>query len=125
MQIQFDQKMTDMNDKPIPEKIPSGETNLMGQAVLVDGPTLTLRKVIINALVAEYHDEQAGPQRPGLSGEEKLNRFNLAMKVKKAADSADLTIDEVSKVKGLIAKAYSAIIVGQAWTMFEEAASKK
>ena len=105
--------MVGMDDKPICDKVPSGEKNLMGQDILVDGPPFTLRTVCQNALVAVYQDEQQ------LSGEDKLSRWELAVKIKKAVDPCELTTEEVVLVKKLIGKAYGPVISGQAWEMLE------
>jgi hypothetical protein len=77
------------------------------------GNAATLRGVCVEALLASYEDERA------LAGEEKLKRWELAMKIKKAQDPADLSVEEISLIKKLIGKAYGALVVGQAWSMLE------
>jgi len=113
MRVYMESIMKDMNDKEINEQIPSGEKNLMGSDIMKDGMPLTLRKVCQNALVGTYQDEQS------LSGEEKVRRWSLAMKIKKSPDPVDLVSDEVVLVKKLIGKAYGPIICGPAWMLLE------
>lgn len=74
--------------------------------------TLTLGKIAIGALTASYVDE------PNLSGEDKLTRYQIAMKIKEGGE-VDLTIEEISEVKKLIGKYGAVLIVGQAYQMIE------
>jgi hypothetical protein len=97
MLIDLNQVLLDMNDEPIKD----GDKNA------------TLRKVAIEALVASYQDEST------LSGEEKLKRFELAMKVKNTPTPIDLTVEEVGTIKKLIGKAFGVLVVGQVWNMLE------
>ena len=89
---------TDMNDEEL--KLPNGNV-------------ATLRSIAIEGLLAVFQDES------GLTGDEKLKRWELAMKVKNAVEPAEFTVEEVGLMKKLIGKAFSAIIVGQAWKMLE------
>lgn len=77
------------------------------------GSPAVLRGVCIDALMAQFEDEK------NLSGDEKLKRFDLALKVKKAEDPADFTVEEVALLKKLIGKAYGPLVVGQTWKMLE------
>lgn len=113
MEIRMDRTMLDMNDKEILEQIPTGEKNLMGQDIMKDGPVVTLKTVAINALVAIFQDEA------NISGEEKVKRWELAIRIKKGPDSMEMTAEEVSLVKKLIAKMYGPLISGQAWAYLE------
>ncbi len=61
------------------------------------------KHVLINALMAA--DE-------GIDGEEKLNRYDLAMRVKKD-DAVEINEAEVKSLKEIIGKTYPTIIVGQ------------
>ena len=113
MKILMETVMMGLDDKLICDKIPSGEKNLMGQDILVDGPPLTLRVVCQNALVAMYQDEQQ------LSGEDKLKRWELAVKIKKSPEPCELSTEDVVLVKKLIGKMYIPAISGQAWQLLE------
>ena len=79
---------------------------------------LTLRAAAETALMASYPDEQ------NLSGQEKLKRYILATKIEKATKTLDLTTDEVTLLKTLIAKAYGPLVVGEAWAVLDPASVK-
>jgi hypothetical protein len=113
MKIKFSCEMLDMDGKSLRDKVPSGEKNMMGQDILVDGPISTLGSVAINALLAVFQDEQ------GLTGEEKLRRWELAVKIKRTQGELDLELEEVLLVKKLIGKAYGPAICGQAWNCLD------
>ena len=61
------------------------------------------RHVIINALMAVEE---------GIDGEEKLNRYDLAMRVKKD-DNVEINEKEVKTLKEIIGNMFPTIIVGQ------------
>jgi hypothetical protein len=73
----------------------------------------TIKGVCIEALLATYKDEE------NLSGEDKLKRWQLAIKVKDGDSPCDLTVEEVSLIKKLIGKAYGPLVTGQVWTILE------
>ena len=76
----------------------------------------TLGKMMIESLLATFKDEE------NLSGEEKLKRWQLAIKIKNNAETAvEMTVEEIALIKKLIGKAYSTIIVGQVWELLEGA----
>jgi hypothetical protein len=77
----------------------------------------TVGKMTIEALMATYKDEE------NLSGEDKLKRWQLAVRVKNssATGTIQMTAEEVSLVKKLIGKAYGIMIVGQVWELLEGA----
>jgi hypothetical protein len=77
------------------------------------GKQFTLRDAAKNSLLGKYDDEK------GLKVEEKVKRFDIYLKVKDATDPTELTVDEVSLIKKLIAKTYGVLIVGQAVKMLE------
>ncbi len=77
------------------------------------GKPATVRGACIEALLAVFQDEQ------NLSGEEKLKRFQLALKVKESQPVADFTVEELSLMKKLVGKAYAPLIVGQTYTILE------
>lgn len=80
------------------------------------GQPARVRGVCIDALLAAFQDE------PSLAGEEKLKRFQLALKVKESNSVADLTAEEITLIKKLVGKAYAPIVVGQVWTILESRA---
>jgi hypothetical protein len=86
-------------------------SDLMG----TDGkPTrLTLESVAENALLGTYNDEQ------NLTGEEKLKRYHLAMKIYDHKTDAELSAEELALVKRLIAKSYNTLVMGRAWELLD------
>ena len=74
---------------------------------------LTLRRVLINSLTAQFPDEQ------NLDGETKLTRFELAMKVKNGEEPVDFTPEEVTEMRKLTSKAYGTVIVGQVFNILK------
>ena len=70
-----------------------------------------LRDVCSNAILFEKPDAQ-------LTGPEKYERYKLAEKISKAA-TADLTAEEITLLKDVVADLYNASIVGPVWDMLE------
>lgn len=77
-----------------------------------DDQDVSIKDVILNSLLANFPDEQ------GLAGEEKVKRYSLALKVHQNTDP-DLSIDDLSLIKKLVGKMYSALVVGQMWEILE------
>jgi len=77
-----------------------------------DDLDVSVRDVMLNSLLANFPDEQ------GLAGEEKVKRYILATKIHNDSNP-DLSIEELSLIKGLVGKMYSALIVGQMWEILE------
>lgn len=76
------------------------------------GKSFTLATALTTALLASYPDEQS------LSGEDKVKRFKLAMRV----DDGQLTIEEAALARELVAKCFGALIVGRVWEALDVAA---
>jgi len=103
MQIDVSSVIKNLNDKPI-KMDPEGK----------DEPEnhLTLKTVLINGLM--FIDEK------NVSGKEKVDRYQLAMKINRADGVIDLTPENVTKLRDLIGKAYpSPVVVGQAWELLD------
>lgn len=98
MRRNFAQPILDINDNEIKDQA---------------GNVMTLTIAAINALLATYDDEKQ------LSGKEKADRMQLALKINKKPKEVDLTAEQLSLVKSLIAKAYGPLIVGRAWELLE------
>jgi len=79
----------------------------------VDGKPATICSVSIEALLATYKNEVS------LSGEDKLKRWELAVKLRSVTDTVELTVEEVALIKNLVGKAYGPVIVGQTWKVLE------
>jgi hypothetical protein len=73
----------------------------------------TLETAAETALLANHQDEQ------NLSGDEKIKRYALALKIFNNKKDVNLTADEIALVKKLIAKVYSPLVVGEAWRMLD------
>ena len=92
----------------------SALTDIDGKDIsTADGKPATVRGVVVEALLASYQDEQ------NLSGDEKMRRWELAVKVKKSIDPAEFSIEEVLLMKQLVGKAYAPLVVGQTWRVLE------
>ncbi len=97
-------------------------TQLDGQPFIdKDGKPIhtTLAIVAENALLASYQDEQ------NLSGEDKVKRFVLAHKIHDDEKNVELTADEITLIKKLIAKSYNPLITGESWRILDPASIPK
>lgn len=72
-----------------------------------------LFKYCLDALMANYKGEEA------LTGKQKVERYQLALKINKRPKEVDLTSDQLVMLKDLIAKAFGPLIVGQAYEVLE------
>lgn len=72
---------------------------------------VTIGSIAVNALLTPYEDER------NLSGDDKVKRFRLAQSIHDAVGEIEVTVEQVALLKSLIAKAYTPLIVGQAWVM--------
>lgn len=72
----------------------------------------TLRGICTNALVAQFQDER------NLSGEDKVKRYDLALKITNE-DVLDLPHDDLALIQKLVAKMYGPLFVGQVWAMLD------
>ena len=84
-----------------------------------DDKPATLGTVAINALLANYPDEQS------LAAEEKVKRFVLAEKIQLHPTDAMINVDDIALIKKLIAKSYPSLVVGQAWRILDPASVPK
>jgi len=75
---------------------------------------LTLSRVCVNALLSRFSDEQ------GITGEEMVDRFNLALRIKDQPDgSVEINPEELVLIRKLIAKGNGPLICGRAWKLLE------
>lgn len=86
-------------------------TDFSGAVLKIGDEPLTLRRVCVEALLAQHPGETA-------DGTEKLKRFQLAQKIH-GGDAVDLAAEEVVLVKRLIGVAYAPLASGQAWLMLD------
>lgn len=88
--------------------------NFNGESIKLEGDNvLTLKDVCVGALLANYEEEK------NLSGEEKFKRSLLAEKVYLSDGEIDVAIEDITLMKKLVGKRYSAIIVGQSFKLLE------
>jgi hypothetical protein len=73
----------------------------------------TLGRVAANALLAMTEADK------GMTGETKVRRYDLAMRVIRG--SVALKAEEVSEIKQAIGKHYAPLIVGQSWKLLDPA----
>ncbi|UCI06247.1 hypothetical protein [Mesorhizobium sp. B1-1-8] len=83
-----------------------------GTPIVENGVDATLGRAAANALLAPFADEQ------NLPGEEKVKRFELAMRVCSAKELT-LPVEEVALIKKLVAKAFPVLIVGRCWAILD------
>lgn len=78
----------------------------------------TLGGVCEVALLSPYPDE------PNLSGEDKVKRFSLAVKIRDKKD-VSLAAEEIALIKKLVAKAFPPLYVGLVWQLLDPASVPK
>ena len=88
-------------------------TDFSGAALKLGDDELTLRRVCVEALLAQHPGET-------VDGNEKLKRFQLAQKIH-GAESISLTAEEVALSKRLIGQAFAPLVSGQAWLLLDPA----
>jgi hypothetical protein len=112
MAIDFTQKLTNLDGSPVTDK---------------DGKTLehqpTLGSICQTALITQYADEvDPMTRKESVTPEEKFQRWKIAQKLE--GSNVTLTAEELALIKKLVGKAYSPLIVGQAWTMLDPGEKK-
>lgn len=90
-----------------------------GQPVVENDKTITLAQLVIGTLLtpAAKDDE--------LTDEEKVRRFNLALRIEAQQPDCPLQIEEAALIKQLIGKHPLPLVVGRVWSTLEEAAEKE
>jgi len=90
-------------------------TDFDGQQVRdEEGQPVTLGRMAVRALMTVVREQ--------IDGEEKFRRYKLAEKVHQ---SADLSVDEVSRLKKAVGEVLTPLAVGAIWTRLEEANAAK
>jgi hypothetical protein len=95
-------------------------TGLDGKDILLTGPSsqpATLSDVAIQALTAQFNDEQTMP------GAKKFELYELARKVYQNK-AATLTAEELATLKDRIGKFWGPAVVGAAWPLLDPNAGK-
>lgn len=116
MKVNFERQLKNLDgkiliDEGTPQEvdgIPVKDEN--GSFVLEYKPVI-LSGICINALLSVN-------QQANVSGEEKLKRYQLAIKVKNG--KGEVSAEEISLIKKLVGEVFSPLVVGQVWEMLEE-----
>lgn len=103
MIIDFDTVIRDLDDKPLKEV----DRDELGRPKEGTERDMTLKTVSVNALMAQYADEER------LAGSVKLERFLIATKIN-GGGKVELSTKESSSILSLIEKAYGVLVVGRA-----------
>lgn len=99
--IDFNTVLLDLNGNPIQEL--DQDNTPVG---------ITLKMVCLKALVTEVPDEK-------IEGAERYARYVIANKLTKATKPLNIKSEEVTKLKDLIGKMYTAIVVGRCWDLLD------
>lgn len=91
--------------------------NLAGNSLKENGKEISIGNICANALLFEDKDDK-------MTGQEKLERYELAKKIFEK-EKVDLTIEEIAKIKEIVGKYSSTLVVGQVYKYFENNIEKK
>lgn len=103
MKLDFTQKIKNLDGQVITQE--KGEQK----------KELTLKDICVDALLSNFESDR-------VDGNEKLDRYNLAVKIKLAHDSGELielTVVEIEKIKKLVGLGYGTMVVGQVFIMLD------
>lgn len=75
------------------------ERDANGNPSKVVRESVTIGKLIINALMGSYRDDDQ------CTGEEKIRRFSISSKIQESADDVELNIEDISLIKNYVNKA--------------------
>jgi hypothetical protein len=98
MKIDFTTPLLDLYDTPLK---------------LDEKTDLTLATAACEALLSTYQGED------NLGGNEKADRWALAITIKRATAPVEVTSENIIKLKDLIGKRFPAMVVGQAFELLE------
>ncbi len=123
MQINFNLALKDLDGNPIPRKLNIQQCPKCGfrEGKIESMGELTLKALSTDALNAIFQDEQGR----GISGEEKAKRGLLAIRIYANPEKIDLTTEEISMIKMLVAKIASPLVYFQALEILDPAETKK
>lgn len=77
-----------------------------------DGAPVLMTGLCVNALLGDYQGET-------LTGTQKMARYTLAKKLTDCKEEAEITVEEASLIKELIAKAFGPLVVGRVYEVLE------
>lgn len=87
--------------------------DLDGSVVEEKGVAITAELIACNALLMPRQEDV------GLSGDEKVKRYKLAVKINGAREPVELVAEEVAMLKKLVGIAYAPLIVGQFYELMD------
>ena len=126
MKINFGYKFTEPDGTFIPERLPEKVENDKGEMEEKTYPVFTLRKACINVLLGFKLIETKCPKckhqfdKPEeIDGEEKLKRYQIAMRIQNSKGLLDMGTKEIELLKERIAAAHPTLISGQAWAILD------
>lgn len=109
MRINFDQNLVTLDGENLIEQVKIKTDDGKGK---VENKDVLLKNVCIGALLSERQDEKA-------TGEQKLERFELARRIHKGG-IAEVTAEEIVLIKTRIATSHVTLVVGQVYEMLEQ-----
>lgn len=91
-----------------------------GTQIMEGDKEITFGNVVVAGLTTEKAQDPRAPSNP-MSGEEKMKRWLLAMKVEQGAPTFEVTVEEAAKIKDVIS-IFPIAYVGRCFQIIEEAA---
>ncbi|KKL09636.1 hypothetical protein LCGC14_2563890 [marine sediment metagenome] len=112
MKNKFDMKLVEFNGKPLYD-LPEDKTEGGKHTKRVQRKVMTLGGAAVNALLAAVRGEV-------ISGEEKLDRYELAKRIYEAKKSEiEVTVEQIVLIKKCINIVYGPLVYGQCCHMLE------
>jgi hypothetical protein len=109
MKINVTQQLKSIEGEPL--TTPKATCPQCGQAT--EAVPVTVRQIVTGALMAQRQGET-------LSGEEKVRRYALALRVHNE-NEPDLPVEDVALIKELVGQGYGPLVVGQVWVLLDPA----
>jgi len=110
MKIEFSQELTTIEGDTLKRSKRSDDKIIEVAA--------TLKWAAVEALLT------TDPKAPS-SGEEKARRYDLALRIQESTNSIDLSVDDISFIKGLCDKHFPPLMVGQTRRLLEGISSQE
>ena len=112
MKIDFKQSLTNLDGSPLEVTVTACS---MCRRPRETKPA-TLQDLCSDALVQGYRDARGQPIE--LSGEESVRRYDLARRIINEG-TVEVTPEDLTLIRELVAKRYTPLYAGQAWTMLD------
>ncbi len=117
MKIDFNYKFVDLDGNIIRDGADEREEVDGKMVVTKKAPPFTMRMACVNVLVLTRLDRSTKPKE--LTGQEKVDRYELAMRIHKSTGLVDLSVEDIVLLKDLVGSTYPPITVGQAWDILD------